>query len=214
MSTIVGPWTCDSCRKPISSLEDGWLEWLTAPDGRSRGLRLVHHMEIGLPLGYRCSYDDLRERAKSGSELMDLPLSEFLGPDGLMDLICMMKNTHFTFSEIEEMTKRLHIPGYEEARHHFAQAIAEDYLMPPSTPGQFFLQDIGAVGDYLREHPDRAVISQEQVGGLVTSASPRPPRMDAWFKDNGPNANPRYSGEAINRHGWGIAGMFKKQPQG
>ena len=80
------------------------MEWLTDPERRCHGLHLVHHMEVGRPFGYRCSYDDLRERAKSGSELEDLPLSEFLGPDGLIDLISMMKDPHFTFSEIEEMT--------------------------------------------------------------------------------------------------------------
>lgn len=211
MSTIVGPWTCDSCRKPISSLEDGWLEWLTAPSGGCHGLRLVHRMEIGLPLGYRCSYDDLRERAKSGSELMDLPLSEFLGPDGLMDLICMREDPNFaSLSEIAEMTKRLHIPGYEEAMYHFAEAILAGYLPEPPTAGNYSQQDISAVWAFLKKYPDRAVIPRKQVKGLATSASRRPARIVAWWKDNGPNATPRFTGEAGNRFGWNVAASIKR----
>ena len=177
MNTIVGPWTCDSCRKPISSLEDGWLEWLTDPSGRCHGLRLVHHMQIGLPLGYRCSYDGLRERARSGSELEDMDLIEFLGQDGLMELISMRDEPRFADTGITEMIKRLHIPGYEEARHHFAEAIAEGFLAHPSTKGNYSQRDIKAVHDYLRDHPLRAIISKKQAIGLPTSASPRPPRF-------------------------------------
>ncbi len=77
-------------------------------------------------------------------------LSEFLGPDGLMDLICMREEFRFADAGIAEMIKRLHIPGYEEARHHLAEAIAEEYLAPPATKGNYSQRDIKAVHAYLR----------------------------------------------------------------
>ena len=201
MTATVGPWTCDSCGKPIAKLEDGWLEWLTAPDGHCHGLRLVHHMEIGRPQGFRCSYFGPKELARSGSDLEDLPLCEFLGPDGLSELISMMQEPRFATSGIAEIVRRLQIPGHEEARHHVGEAVAAGYLPPPSTAGNYSQQDIEAVQAYLKAHPDRAVISSKQAKGLATSASPRPPRIEAWWKDNGPNATPRYSGEVRNRFG-------------
>ena len=180
MPTIVGPWTCDSCGNPIVKLEDGWLEWLTAPDGHCHGLRLVHHMEIGRPQGLRCSYFEPKELARSGSALEDLPLNDFLGPDGLSDLITMMQEPRFATCGIAEMVKRLHIPGYEEARHHGADAIAAGYLPPPSTAGNYSQQDIKAVQAYLKDHPYRAVKSRKQAKGLATSASPRLRRIESW----------------------------------
>lgn len=42
---------CDHCKRPIRSLEDGWVQWLM--DGRQQivELTLVHHR------GERCMYD-------------------------------------------------------------------------------------------------------------------------------------------------------------
>ena len=187
------------------------MEWLTDPEGRCQGLRLVHHIEIGRLLGGCSNYNKSRERARMHWDMADLPLSEFLGPDGLMDLIHMREDPDFADCGIAEMTKRLHIPGYEEARHHFADAIAADYFPAPSTAGNYSQQDIEAVRAYLKNQPDRAAIPRMQVKGLATSASPRPARIEAWWKDNGPNATPRFSGEAGNRFGWNVAASFQPE---
>lgn len=50
-----------------------------------------------------------------------------------------------------EMIKRLHIPGYEQARLHFEEAIAEDVFQPNTAPGYYHGGQIRAALEWLAE---------------------------------------------------------------
>jgi hypothetical protein len=58
-------------------------------------------------------------------------------------------------TEVLEMIKRLHIPGYERARHYFKEAIA-DYAFDPNTaPGYHYQDQIEATLRYVEERYER-----------------------------------------------------------
>jgi hypothetical protein len=65
----------------------------------------------------------------------DDSLPEFQGPDGLMRLLEMIARERFPTSELLEIIKRIHIPGYEHARRHFDRALAEDKIEQDVEPG-------------------------------------------------------------------------------
>ena len=63
---------------------------------------------------YGCQFDDDDPAYMS----MDLSLTEFLGPDGLMHLLDFIAKGRVETSEVLEMIKRLNVPGYEQSRIH------------------------------------------------------------------------------------------------
>ena len=114
---VSGPWTCDSCGNPIESAEDGWVEWLNREAGGrmvGHGLRLVH--SDGNQQGHeaRCQYGD--RRARTASHISDHALRDFVGPEGLMNLLELIARDRISQLEGFEIIKRLHIPSYEESR--------------------------------------------------------------------------------------------------
>lgn len=139
-------WICDVCGEPITSARDGWVEWLSNRAG-GKGLRLVHHKPAS-PRG-SCQYDSRSDAYGQGFTLSDLPLDEFLGPDGLMLLLSMLAEGELPKEEVLEMAKRLHIPGYEHARHHFARAISEGAFEPNMPEGYYWQSDIQATLDFV-----------------------------------------------------------------
>jgi hypothetical protein len=126
-------WICDVCGQPIRSAEHGWVEWveLPVPDGeplRIRGIRLVHcHSQSPLGPG-RCQYDGRTESVRDGGAIADDALTEFLGPDGLMQLLELLVEHGDVDAGLLELIKRLHIPGYEHARRHFRWALTEGLI--------------------------------------------------------------------------------------
>ncbi len=142
-------WICDSCGQPIQQEQDGYIEWLMSGEGISstgRGLRLVHHQPASphAPTG-SCQYDANLEARRDGSILNDLSLERFLGADGLMLLLSMLAEERLPKQEVLELTKRLHIPGYEHARFHFTRAIAAGVFEPDTLTGYHLQSDIQAV---------------------------------------------------------------------
>ena len=137
-------WTCDTCKQQISKTEDGWVEWLmNKGEGKGKGLRIVHYKPASplLPEG-SCQY---AERNYPDSVLYDLPLEQFLGPDGLMTLLSFLADSKLPKEEILETIKRLHVPGYEEARPYFNIAISEGVFEPNTAPGYYLQSNIQAV---------------------------------------------------------------------
>jgi len=146
-------WICDSCHQPITDVSHGWVEWLTRNEGGKhigRGLRLVHHCSAHEPLDGRCQCDVRAERARDVSSLSDLPLTDFVGPDGLITLLSLIADEEVPTEEVLEMIKRLHVPGYEHARFHFDAAIADGVFEPNTRPGYYSIHDINAVLEYAR----------------------------------------------------------------
>jgi hypothetical protein len=111
---------------------------------RTWGLRLVHH-KLG------CKYDHRAVFAATGGITQDLPLEYFVGADGLMQLLRLLEEGTFPQEEVLEMTKRLQIPGYEHARHHFEEAIAADAFEPNTQLGYHHQYQIEATLRYVEE---------------------------------------------------------------
>jgi len=146
-------WTCDSCGEPIEEVGHGWVEWLTYINENNyfqRGFRLVHHCTAHEPLDTRCQYREPLEWQRNSPIVSDLPLERFLGPDGLILLLSFIAQGTLPFEEVLEMIKRLHVPGYEEARFHFEDAISEGIIEPRTGRGYYWMSDIEAVLENLR----------------------------------------------------------------
>jgi hypothetical protein len=114
-------WGCDLCGELITTIENGWVEWLASETDCGeevlRGLRLVHRRSIP-PNGRRqgCRYDPIKEFKRGKTIVEGLPLERFVGPDGLMMLFSFLAAGSLPRAEILELAKRLQIPGYEHVR--------------------------------------------------------------------------------------------------
>lgn len=151
-------WVCDKCGGRINSERDGWVEWLNVPQSNSewaaRGLRLVHHTQAS-PLrdDGGCQYDEKREFQNGRATVADDSLEDYLGPDGLMQLLAMLSEGQLPKSEVIEMIQRLHIPGYEEARRYMPRAIAEGSVEPNLPKGFHWQSDLERV---IAEYGDKS----------------------------------------------------------
>ncbi len=132
-------WLCDRCFRPIQWVEDGWVQWLStgsSPNIQAKNLQLVHHKSAS-PLTNSddgCYFDRRGTSQSKGYLAEDLPLRNFVGPNGLMMLLRLLEEGELPKEEVLEMIKRLHIPGYEGARHHFEEAIAAGDFEPNTQP--------------------------------------------------------------------------------
>jgi len=138
-------WTCETCGERIVGVEQGWVEWLYAAPGRkveegepaAKGMRLVHARPYS-PLKLSrtgCQYDEMAEYEASGYSLSSLELAHLMGPDGLMRLLFYIEEGEIPTGEVVELIKRLHIPGYEQARPHLEEGIAAGEVRPSIFPG-------------------------------------------------------------------------------
>lgn len=138
-------WICDTCERPILTVADGWVEWLASEDehGATKltGLRLVHGRDASprWPIPHGCQYNDRQELKKHQSIVEGLPLDRFTGPDGLVLLLSLIAEHELPTDELLELVKRVQIPGYEDARELFEDAIAEGVVTPSIAEG-YYLQ--------------------------------------------------------------------------
>jgi len=160
--SVTPPWTCDSCNRPITRVEDGWVEWLSRDVGQERrqdyDLRLVHTRQSSPYRDrsrYGCQHDEDRAFARDRSLVGDLPLESFLGPDGLMLLLEFASDRRFELDDLIEMIKRLHIPGYDQARNSFDAAISGGAFEPNTKPGFYRQENIQKTLEWIQEQPDR-----------------------------------------------------------
>lgn len=150
-------WICDTCGGAIKEAKDGWVEWITpnpsGPGGFGRDLRLVHARNASPRKDAGgCQFNQERERAKDKGLVADMQLPYFLGPDGLMRLLVFISEAELESAPVLEMIKRLHIPGYEQARKHFKAAINAG-AFEPNMPKDFYNQsDIEATLAYMRKN--------------------------------------------------------------
>jgi hypothetical protein len=121
-------WICDRCGLVIEKAADGWVQWrefgaesktrkLCGERALGRDLQLVHANSASpLPIkageAYGCQFNDDDPAYMS----MDLSLTEFLGPDGLLHLLDFIAKNSVETAEVLEIIKRLHVPGYEQNR--------------------------------------------------------------------------------------------------
>jgi hypothetical protein len=104
----------------------------------SEGLQIVHNFgaseKRGIP---KCIYDGNHIYRTRKATQSDLPLTEFVGPDGLMMLLAFIAGGDFKDQgEVIEMIKRIFIPGYEQARSALDRAVSEG-VFEPNTPDGF-----------------------------------------------------------------------------
>jgi hypothetical protein len=148
----VGNWFCDTCGEPIETIEDGWIEWIDYQDSegntKGRDFRLVHVLSASPYRNQRehgCHFDEQAEFKTDQGSVSDLPLESFLGADGLMFLLSKIDEGIISVAELLEMIKRLHIPGYEQARRHFDRALREGVIEQNMYPGYYTQEDISRV---------------------------------------------------------------------
>lgn len=143
-------WRCSACGQLITSIEDGWVEWLAAENRRGvtrlKGLRLVHRFHTSLaPSEHGCRYDQRAVFRKDRSVVEGLPLERFIGPDGLMMLLSLIREGELPMADLLELAKRVQIPGYELVRELFKEASAEGVIEPVIGEGYYLQSDIQAV---------------------------------------------------------------------
>ena len=150
-------WICDVCGQPIRRPEDGWVEWIVHSHGGKTGrdLRLVHHRPAS-PMPGGCQFNGRREHKRDGGSLGDFPLTEFIGPSGLMRLLAFIANETVPIEETLEMIKRLHVPGYEHVRFHLRAATSAGVFDPIFGPGIIVEPQIDDVLEWLKENEELA----------------------------------------------------------
>lgn len=124
--------------------EDGWVEWLNQKvenaGRRIHRMRLVHcNPASSLPGPNGCQFDANEEYVQGNGGVADSELGRFLGPDGLTRLLEKLQ-PGAALDEIVEMIKRLHTPGYEQARLHFDTAQSAGVFESDLRQG-FYLQE-------------------------------------------------------------------------
>lgn len=154
-----GPWICDKCGELITSVEDGWVQWLSiqGEDGyHSEGLQLVHSSRAAKHENRnRCIYDAQVVWREKDATTADSQLRDFIGPNGLMQLLSFIDNRRFkNRSEVVEMIKRIYIPGYDQVRHHLEPAVDQGVFEPNTPQGFPWQSDIKAVQDWLKEREE------------------------------------------------------------
>lgn len=119
-------WHCDSCARLITSVSDGWVEWLASEDDTGatilNGLRLVHRES--------CRYDARTVFRHGRSVVEGLCLERFIGPDGLILLLSLLAAAELPTVEVIELAKRVQIPGYELARNLVGEENLPQLLLP------------------------------------------------------------------------------------
>ena len=131
-------WCCETCGQLITSVSDGWVEWLDSEvDGGAtilNGLRLVHRES--------CRYDPRTVFRNGRSVVEGLSLERFVGPDGLILLLSLLAVGELPPSEVIELAKRVQIPGYELVRNLVGQGNLRKLLPPVLGHGCYLQSEI------------------------------------------------------------------------
>ena len=139
-------WRCSCCGDLITSIEDGWVEWLASEDERGerlKGLRMVHRLSRSAgSSGPGCRYDSVREFRNDRSIVEGLSLERFVGSDGLMLLLSFLASGEMPRGDVLELAKRVQIPGYEQARELFPEAIGMGIFSPTIGEGYYMQSEI------------------------------------------------------------------------
>lgn len=127
-------WRCDACSEMFYSDTEGVLVWFEKPQGAcGSGLKLVHS-EDAHP---GCLPEVPQELEAEDVGLAKHSLKEYLGADGLMNLLGLIECDLLPKNEVTTMIKRLHVPLYEQARPFLNQAPETDtFEMAPGCYSQ------------------------------------------------------------------------------
>jgi hypothetical protein len=149
-------WRCCTCNEFITRIEDGWVEWLSVEGEPGithvKGLRLVHQLAASprVIARYGCQYDWHGEFQIDQSIVEGLSLERFVGSDGLMLLLSFFAAGEMPKGDLLELAKRVQIPGYEQARELFPEAIEAGMLEPSIGDGYYLQSEIQALLRWVR----------------------------------------------------------------
>ena len=124
-------WLCDACGEVIRSPEAGMVEWLAGADNKRSGFQIVHRpLDSPRSEAGGCGYPD-----SAGADLsLDVLVGE-VGMPLLLSFLDVGSNRAGCAGpwvedarEFVELTRRLTIPYYEEARTLFRAARADGYF--------------------------------------------------------------------------------------
>lgn len=140
-------WICDACGQTIPHAREGWVEWIALPNKDDRrlrctGLRIVHAYSRR---ARGCQYRNDVVYKTNGGCIGDVSLTECQGPDGLMMLLEKIDQGELPTSEVLEVVKRIHIPGYEYSRRQVGPALAEGVIEKDVTYGYCRQDQIQAI---------------------------------------------------------------------
>ena len=167
-SQSMAGWRCSACGGLITSVDDGWVEWLATEGAHGdtvlKGVRLVHRTRPGGSRQSACHYDFRNEFRKNRSIVEGLPLARFVGPDGLMLLLFFLALGEMPKDDVLELAKRVQIPGYEQTRELFQEA-RDKGVVAPAIGERYYLQSeiealfrwAGHKGKPVRAAQDRAL---------------------------------------------------------
>ena len=129
-------WICDGCGDRISSIDEGYLEWIDDENGRAHSFYIFHNRkQPGFPT---CSHYRGRKLLEK-----DLPLDGFTGSIGLARLLSFIDKGPLhdpeysgprvsDLREFTEIFRRLMLPHYEEARMYWDRALADGFFGSPN----------------------------------------------------------------------------------
>jgi hypothetical protein len=135
-------WICDECHELIEHPDHGHLEWIVDSRERASGFRIVHHERRSpraIELESRATSMDCYRYARHPRR-HDLDLTQFLGPDGLVEMLAFLDPGPYhvpkfdgprvrDVREFVEVFRRLHVPYYEEARLYWERARHDGFFV-------------------------------------------------------------------------------------
>jgi hypothetical protein len=134
-------WICDECREVIDDADRGHMEWMVDEGDRAWGFRIVHHGRRSPRAGDAVSPARGTDchRYRQHASRYDLDLSQFIGTDGLVEMLAFLDPgpdhvPRFTgprvrdVRELVEIVRRLHVPYYEEARLYWDRARRDGFF--------------------------------------------------------------------------------------
>lgn len=134
-------WHCDFCARLITTVSDGWVEWLASEDDTGatilNGLRLVHRGS--------CRYDTRTVFRDRRSVVEGLCLERFMGPDGLVLLLSLMAAGELPTVDLIELAKRVQVPGYELVRNLAGRENLPQIVVPSLGHGCYLQSEIAEV---------------------------------------------------------------------
>ncbi|MFG0753797.1 hypothetical protein ACF8O8_13350 [Pseudomonas sp. TYF_14] len=145
-------WICDTCGGRINSVKDGWVEWQSCQNEEGHWVkhspRLVHHLPAS-PLKGGCQYDGDFIFENGRNIVGDMPLDNYVGTDGLINLLEFLSDQSFELEQTLELIKRIQIPNYDLARSYFDEAIGEGVFEPNAKPGYYGQDQINRVKEWI-----------------------------------------------------------------
>jgi hypothetical protein len=136
---------CDICRNPIDLAhhEPALLTWKLIGWANEQQQR---QMQSDFQIIH--NHGDCPKR---GGNRGQSPLGDFLNADFLMKILAQIQSKEISQNDGFEIIKRICIPGYDEGREHFLDAIQAEKIDPPAIPGNYSQDEIKTVLDWVAE---------------------------------------------------------------